>query len=189
MSFVPSPGDFGVAKGGGAIMAFVRLGTFSRYGHACVAESVHQSGQITVIEPMPSGCRRRVARPGEFVWSDIPLSDEQRAEVVAYAAGCLGAGYDWPAIRGFVLRWWAHRLTPWRRPRHASPAGRGARATDPEAGTLICSELPVLAYRRVGVDMAPGKPAGAVSPGDLRQWLDDQRRAARRPEPPPAWGQ
>jgi hypothetical protein len=178
MPFQPQPGDFGLARGGGLIMRAVRLGTFSRYGHACLAEAVHQSGAITVVEPMPDGCRRRVARPGEFVWSDVPLSAEQRAEVVAYAVASLGAGYDWPAILGFVRRWWARRLFPWRRAAAARRAG--AERPDPGAASLICSELPVLAYRRVGVDMAPGRPADAVSPGDLRQWLDDQRRALRR---------
>lgn len=175
MPFTPQRGDFGLAKGGGAIMAAVRLGTFSRYGHACICETVHPSGAVVIIEPMPSGCRRRTARPGEFVWSDVDLDDEQRVEVVAYSAAAFGLPYDWPAIAGFIRRWWAHRLMPWRR-----RAALGLAAVGELPARLICSELPVLAYRRVGVDMAPGKPADAVSPGDLRQWLDDQRRALRK---------
>lgn len=181
MAFAPERADFGLAKGGGPIMAFVRLGTFSRYGHAAVCEEVHQSGAITVIEPMPHGCRRRVARAGEFVWSDVPLTAGQRAEVVAYAQATLGVGYDWPAILGFVRRWWARRLFPWR---HAAQARRAAaERADTGAAALMCSEMVVLAYRRVGVDTAPGRPADTVSPGDLRQWLDDRRRATRRPDP------
>jgi hypothetical protein len=171
--YLPQKGDFGLAKGGGMIMLAVRVGTFSRYGHCAIAETVHPSGNILVIEPMPSGCRRRTARPGEFVWSDVVLDDVQRAEVVAFAETAIGVPYDVPAIFGFIRRWWAHRLMPWRR-------RTVRRAVEPMPAKLICSALPVLAYRRVGVDMAPGKPAGAVSPGDLRQWLDDQRRALRK---------
>lgn len=164
---VPGPGDFGVSKGGGLAMATVRWGTMSRYGHACVAETVNTSGSITIVEPMPHGCRRRVAHPREFVWSDVPLTDAQRQTVVEYATTCIGLPYDWPAILGFLARHWRARL--------------GGSPDDKRGGeALICSELPVRAYRLVGVDMAPGKPASAVSPGDLRQWLDDQRRALRK---------
>lgn len=173
MTFTPAKGDFGLAKGGGLIMLAVRTGTWSRYGHACIAESVHPSGAVTIIEPMPSGCRRRQARPGEFVWSDVALTDDQRDVVVAYADTTIGLPYDWPAIGGFVWRWWAHRLRLARRRRLGV-------AVEPGGESLICSELPTRAYRLVGVDMAPGKPADSVSPGDLRQWLDDRRRAVNR---------
>lgn len=178
MPFVPQRGDFGLAKGGGAIMAAVRLGTFSRYGHACICESVHPSGGIVIIEPMPSGCRRRTARAGEFVWSDVDLGDDARMEVTAFSAATIGLDYDWPAIFGFVRRWWVHRLMPWRH--RDGSLTRGAQGAEPTPAKLICSALPVLAYRRAGVDMAPGRPARSVSPGDLRQWLDDQRRALRK---------
>lgn len=173
--FQPAKADFGMAKGGGLIMLAVRVGTWSRYGHCCVAESVHPSGGVTIIEPMPSGCRRRLARPGEFVWSNVVLSEDQRTAVVAYAETTIGLPYDWPAIAGFVWRFWRHRLRLTRR-RRLGVAG----LAEPGGDRLICSELPVRAYRLVGVDMAPGRPADAASPGDLRQWLDDQRRALRK---------
>lgn len=127
-------------------------------------------------------CRRRVARPQEFVWSDVDLSDAQRATVVAYARGILGAGYDWPAIFGFVGRWWANRLLPWRHAALLPPVYADA---PPSRGRIMCSEAQVRAYRTVGVDMGRGRPAGAVSPGDLRQWLDDQRRALHGKDRPP----
>lgn len=175
MPFQPAKGDFGMSAGGGLIMLAVRVGTFSRYGHCCICESAHPSGLITIIEPMPSGCRRRQARPGEFVWSDVALDDDQRTAVVAYAETTIGLPYDWPAIFGFVWRFWKHRLRLVRRRRLGV-----AVPVEPGGETLICSELPTRAYRLVGVDMAPGKPAAAVSPGDLRQWLDDRRRAVNR---------
>jgi len=178
VAFAPREGDFGLAAGSGWAMRAVRLGTFSRYGHAATCEQVRPDGQIVIIEPMPAGCRRRVARPQEFVWSDVDLVDARRAAIVAYAVGLLGAGYDWPAIAGFVGRWWARRLLPWR---HAAPLpplyGNDG---PPRGGRVMCSEAQVRAYREAGIDMGRGRPAGEVSPGDLRQWLDDRRRATRR---------
>lgn len=179
MPFTPGKGDFGMSAGGGLPMLLVRLGTFSRYGHCCICESAHPSGLITIIEPMPSGCRRRQARPGEFVWSDVALDDDQRAAVVAYAETTIGLPYDWPAIFRFVGRFWKHRFRALL-VRNAGKRRLAVVATEPGGESLICSELPTRAYRLVGVDMAPGKPAAAVSPGDLRQWLDDRRRAVNR---------
>jgi uncharacterized protein YycO len=144
-------------------MALVRLGTFSRFGHACIAEAVGVDGRVAVIEPMPSGCRRRVARLGEFVWSDLDLSDAQRVGVVKYAVTTIGLPYDWRSIAGFLWRFWGARV-------------RG-RSDDHADDKLICSELVVWAYRQVGIDLAPGKAPGDVSPGDLDAYLDDRRRA------------
>jgi uncharacterized protein YycO len=161
--FVPRKGDFGLAAGGGAIMRVVRLGTFSRFGHACIAEDVADPAAIVVIEPMPTGCRRRTAHPREFVWSALDLTDEQRDTIVRYATTTVGLPYDWVSIAGFLLRFWGGKL---RLPSSDHPDRK-----------LICSELVVWAYREAGVDLAPGRPPGDVSPGDLDQFLDDQRRA------------
>jgi hypothetical protein len=173
-----------MARGGGLAMLAVRIGTFSRYSHAAICERITDGGSVIVIEAMPSGCRRRVANPGEFVWSDIPLTTEQRADIVAYAQSCLGVGYDWPAIGGFIVRWWSYRLMPWRRHKHTNRMAARRVGADPydEPGgdKLMCAELVVRAYRRVLIDMAPGRPADAVNVGDLRQWLDDRRRALHR---------
>jgi hypothetical protein len=163
-------------------MAAVRLGTLSRYGHCVIAETVPDDGPIGIIEPMPSGCRRRQAHPREFVWSDVPLNDAQREIIVAYAVSTIGYGYNWPAIFRFVLRWWAARiaeLIPGHRRRRAA---RFAFAPEPARSVIMCSEQSVRAYRLPGVriDMGSGKPADSVSPGDLRQWLDDRRRAVNR---------
>jgi uncharacterized protein YycO len=163
MAFVVRPGDFGLAAGGGAIMRAVRLGTMSRFGHACIAEAVGEDGHVGVIEPMPTGCRRRTAHAGEFVWSDVELSADQRATIVHYAAETVGLPYDWVAITGFLLRFWGGKL-------HL-PSG------DHPDQKLICSELVVWAYRQAGVDLAPGRAPGDVSPGDLDAWLDDRRRS------------
>jgi uncharacterized protein YycO len=152
-----------LAKGGGALMTVVRLGTFSRYGHACICQGVDAGGRAWVIEPMPHGCRRRLAEVGEFVWSDVDLTATQAEQIVEYAQTTIGIGYDWRAIAGFVGRFWGAKI-------------RG-KSDDHADDRLICSELVVWAYRGAGVDLCPGKAPGDVSPGDLDQWLDDRRRA------------
>ncbi len=159
----PTPGSFGLAKGGGWPMRIVRLGTFSRFGHACICEAVDAAGRAWIIEPMPTGCRVRLAEPGEFVWSDIPLTENQAQAIVTYARECVGLPYDWRSIAGFVLRFWGAKV-------------RG-RSDDHADDRLLCSEMVVWAYRRAGIDLAPGKAPGDVSPGDLDEFLDNRRRA------------
>jgi hypothetical protein len=168
VTFTPKAGDVGLAPGGGWPMRLVRMGTMSRYGHACVAESVGVDGAVGVIEPMPHGCRRRVARAGEFVWSDVALTDEERATVVGYAETTLGMPYDLRAIAGFLTRFWLSKL-------------RVPTSDEAHPRTMMCSALAVRAYRLVHIDINPGKAARATSPGDIDQWLDDRRRAVNRP--------
>lgn len=145
-------------------MRVVRMGTMSRYGHAAICEAVHVDGRVQVIEPMPSGCRRRAAHPAEFVWSDVPLTRQQRDTVVAYARSCIGLPYDWRAIAGFLARFWGVRL-------------RLLPSADHPDRKLMCSEMVVWAWRAAGVDLAPGRAPGDCSPGDLDAWLDERRRA------------
>jgi hypothetical protein len=163
----PEPGDYGLAPGGSWPMWLVRLGTFSRYGHAAICESVevnqvspYEPDIITIIEPMPGGCRRRAARPDEFTWSDLTLSDTQREQIVTAARRTIGLPYDWWAIACFVGRVWRSRLL------RVNPARPGD-------DKLICSELVAWAYRQASppVDLAPGKSPGDVSPGDLADVL------------------
>lgn len=160
--FLPQPGDFGLARGSGLAMAVVRFGTLSRYGHACVCEYT-KDGRIGIIEPMPTGCRQRVATPDEFVWSTVALTEEQRVRIVRYCIECIGIPYDWPAIAAFIPRVWGARIT--------------GRSDDHADDKLMCSEMVVWAFRRAGKDLARGRAPGDVSPGMLRQFLDDQTRA------------
>lgn len=148
-------------------MLLVRLGTFSRYGHTAICESVtvdhdspYEPDIITVIEPMPRGCRRRVARAAEFVWSDLELTAGQRLDIVAAARTTIGIPYDWWAIACFVGRVWRSRLL----------------RVDPDRpgdDKMICSEMVAWAYRQAAppIDLAPGKSPGDVSPGDLADVL------------------
>jgi uncharacterized protein YycO len=138
-------------------MWLVRLGTFSRYGHAAVCTEASDGLAVTVVEAYPGGARARQARADEFVWSSLVLSEGQRRQIVEAAVGCLGLPYDWWDIARFLLRYRRGRLfgvTP-----------------DYADRRLICSELVVWCYRQAEVDLAPGRAPGAVSPGDLADWI------------------
>jgi len=155
----PQMGDFGLTKGKGLAMWFIRHATASRYGHACVVLRFVDGAEnhVLIVEAMPEGARARYAHISEFVWSNLHLTDQQRHDVAAYAERCRGLPYDWWAIIGFAIRFWRAKWT----------TGSGDHADD----KVICSELVAWAYREAGVDLAPGYAPGDVSPGDLAQWL------------------
>lgn len=157
----PQGGDFGLTKGKGLAMFVIRHGTASRYGHAAVAltDTVEVDGppRVLIVEAMPDGARIRWVSPHEFVWSNLDLTEQQRRDVVAYAANCVGYPYDWKAILGFVIRVWKAKWS----------TGSDDHADD----KLICSELVAWAYREAGFDLSPGTAPGDVSPGDLADWL------------------
>lgn len=153
----PELGDFGLTKGKGLAMWAIRHGTASRYGHAAVCIGLGEGLQPLVVEAMPDGARTRWVDEKEFVWSNLPLTLEQRYAIRSYALKCIGLPYDWKAILGFVIRVWKAKWS----------TGSDDHADD----KLICSELVAWAYREAGFDLSPGTAPGDVSPGDLADWL------------------
>lgn len=154
----PRLGDFGLQAGAGWEMFLVRVGTLSRYGHACVAIGTPQDGAVQIVEAMPDGVRIRSSAVGEWTWGNVDLTDAQRVDIALTAAGEEGKAYDWGSIAGFVLRHFGMHL-------------RGKRSRDHPDARLICSELVVWSYREAGVDLFPGAAPGDLSPGDLATYL------------------
>lgn len=154
---MPLRGDFGLQAGSGWAMLLVRVGTLSRYGHACLAVEDAAGGMVRIVEAMPDGVRTRTGPVDEWTWSNVTLSDAQRGMVAAIAATEVGKPYDWPSIAGFVLR-------------HLGVKIRG-RSSDHPDDKLICSELVAWAYRQAGQDLFPRIAPGDVSPGDLAEYL------------------
>lgn len=154
---MPQVGDFGLSTGGGLPMWFVRLGTFSRYGHAALVLEVNDTG-ITIIEATPKKVRIRIAGPDEFKWSCLPLTDEQRIAIVGLATTTVGRGYDWPSLMRFLPRFFGAKVK--------------GRSEDHSDDKLFCSELVCWAFRDgAGLDLMPGIAPGDTSPGDLSKWL------------------
>lgn len=158
MTGSPQLGDFGLQAGSGWAMFLVRVGTLSRWGHACVCVSAPtEDGRVQIVEAMPDGVRMRLSGPGEWTWSNVTLSEAQRAVIVGTALDEVGKPYDWGSILGFILRHFGAHL-------------RGGSKDHPDQ-RLICSELVAWAYQQAGADMFPNIAPGDVSPGDLAQYL------------------
>lgn len=83
------------------------------------------------------------------------LTEGQRDVITEVSEGCLGRGYDWPSIAGFLFRFFGAKF--------------GYTAEHPDQ-KLMCSELVAWSYRMAGVDLFPKKAPGDVSPGDLAQY-------------------
>lgn len=157
MTGAPLLGDFGLQAGSGWEMWCVRLGTLSRYGHACVAIGTPVDGVVRIVEAMPDGVRIRATDVGEWTWGNVELTDAQRVDIALTATAEEGKPYDWGSIAGFVLR-------------HLGMHLRG-RSSDHPDKRLICSELVAWSYREAGVDLFPGVAPGDIAPGDLGQYL------------------
>lgn len=153
----PRLGDFGLQSGGGRGGYLIRLGTFSRYGHAAVVVS---TDPLQIVEATPGAARRRTCAPDEFVWSRCGLTTAQREVIAAEAIACIGLPYGWNDIAEFVFRFLGAKTRIF--PSRDHPDNR-----------LICSELVAYAYRQAGHEVAPtpDTAVGDVAPGDLAEHI------------------
>lgn len=164
---VPQPGDFGIKPGGGTAMWWVRLGTFSRYGHAAevigtdfgkTAAGWLDPPRVRIVEAAPGGVRKAWVGIDEFRWStggplDDQLTDEIRNNLVRRAVDQVGRDYDWPSIGKFLIRFFYAKY-------------RGYSPDHPDE-KLFCSELIVWNRDLEGIHMFPGKAPGDIAPGEL----------------------
>ena len=149
------PGDFAVVATRSRIGWLIRLVTRSPYNHAFVylggGRIVEAESPGAVISPLVDYDGRPV------LWSNLTLTDTQRAAIVTQARAVVGIPYSWvddacialTAIFGVhVPRWVRRRLASTRH--------------------LMCSQLVDVCYQAAGIDLVPSKPLpGDVSPGDL----------------------
>lgn len=162
----PRPGDFGLVKIKGLVGAFVTagqwfLGDFSKWTHAFV---LLDDG--TVIEAMPQGAQIVPLSHydgREILWSNLPLTQRQRRDIVSEARSLVGTPYsfaDYGAL--FVER-----------------LGVGWGLTKDyvtETGHLICSQLVDEVYKRAGVHLFDdGRLSQDVTPGDLAILLRNRK--------------
>jgi hypothetical protein len=95
-----NPGNYGVSHGSGMVGELIRHATESWAGHAFV-----YVGNGMIIEAAPPATRivGASAHP-DAVWNvEEPMTDTQRAAIVARAHALLGTPYDYPAYIGFAL--------------------------------------------------------------------------------------
>lgn len=159
---MPKPGQFGLSRIGGWTGIMVTLGQWligdlSRYSHAFI---VLDNGQVA--EAMPGGLQiNPLSRYDhkDVVYSDIPLTDDQRATIIATARGLKGRPYSY--LEYLYLGLSHFRKCPkWIKRKVAS------------SGNLICSQAVDYCYNAAGVRLfTDGRLPHDVTPGDLCRLL------------------
>ncbi len=153
----PQPGDIGLTKITGFVGVLIRglqflNGDFARPTHAFL-----YLGDGMVFEAQPGGA---VISPlseydGRWVeYVDWPLTDDQRARIVARARTYVGVGYNWTTY--FYLATYRFHIRPkWLKDR----VQRDKR--------LICSQAVDKIYEEEGVHLFTDVFPGNVTPADL----------------------
>lgn len=158
----PLPGDFGLVSIPGTTGQFVRLGQwlngggYTTYEHAYIVTGIDE-----LIEAEPGGARtnRMEYEPSGAIYSNWPLTPDQRTAIVAAARSLLGTPYSWLDYLSLA----AHRL-------HI-PAPH-LRKYIADTGHMICSQLVDECYRRGGIHLfQDGRWPGDVTPADLAKVL------------------
>lgn len=155
----PKPGTYACVRTGGFYAWLIRVGTRSKYNHAFLV--VDEYGGI--IEADPGGARRAMLADyrADAIVFDVnePITDEQRARVVAKATTLLGTPYGWTDIARLALRC-------------AGVKWRWLTAAADNERAMICSQLVAACGEAAGLDWDCGRdnPA-AVTPGDLASRL------------------
>ncbi|HUX70403.1 MAG TPA: hypothetical protein VMV41_07835 [Cellulomonadaceae bacterium] len=149
------PGDFAVVATRSRIGWLIRLVTRSRYNHAFLylgnGKIVEAESPGAVISPLADYDGYPV------LWSNLKLTDAERAAIVAKARALVGTPYSWvdDACIALTAIFGVHVPGPVRR-RLARP------------DRMMCSQLVDACYHAAGINLVPSKPLpGDVSPGDL----------------------
>jgi uncharacterized protein YycO len=157
----PRVGDYFVVRTNGLAAWLIRLGTRSPVNHAGVFV-----GDGAIIEAQPGGAvRSPVTDYPNAIWSDLPLTDSDRASIAHWATAQVGVPYGWPDIAALTLACFGIK------PRFV--AKRIERMD-----RLICSQLCDKAYLLAGVHLFDdGRLTGEVTPGALLHLIVDSRKA------------
>ena len=155
------PGDFGLVRIEGGVGRAVRVGQmllgdgFADFEHAFV-----YVGDGRIVEAQPGGARETGLADYEgrpIVWSTgkVPVTDEQRAAIVAAAYSCRGVPYSFADYVSLTLARF-HVRVPF------------VRRFVADTGHMICSQLVDQCYQDAGVHLfADRRWPGDVTPGDL----------------------
>ena len=143
------PGNFIVTTGGGFIDRLIQFSTMSKWNHAALV--IDSKG--TVIDVIGTGIRKlplSTFSQNDYHIVNVEMSDEDRKQVVAYAAFMLKkhAKYGFVTIASIVLKILTH-----------------SRLVIKLDGTLICSEFVANALAEGGVIW--DKDTSLITPADL----------------------
>ena len=130
--------------------------TKSRYYHCALYE-----GDGRVLEARPNGVvRRDISKDPKMVFRVIPMPDDAGMPALDWAREQLGCKYDVMDVALIVLRTYFPRL-------HVHYFDRNA---------FFCSEIPVVGWRRAGLDLFPDRHAQEIIPGDFERFLPPDAR-------------
>lgn len=137
----------------------IQIGTRSRYNHTAIVRVV-DGNRIQVIEAAGGGVRLRWINGDDPIWifANPGLTYPQLYEMVTEALCNIGFPYDYRDIAKFIVRFWTGKI-----PRRTKP--------DYADDRVICSELVAWCLHKAGVDPWPDRAYGAVSPGDIADYL------------------
>jgi len=160
------PGDIGLYQIPGIGGFLIGLGQLllndgSRYTHAFIV-----ADDFRAIAAQPSGARYGYLEqcyPGAvYSTGKLPLTDEQRALIVAEAKKLLGTPYSWLDYAAISL----HRF-------HIRP--RFIERYIQDSGHMICSQLVDEVYCRAGIHLFnDGRLPQDVTPGDIANVLIEE---------------
>jgi hypothetical protein len=158
---MPQPGDFGVVQihgYGGKLISLGQalIGCPSRFSHAFL---VLDNGEI--VQGEPGGAKiypASVMHGRGAVYSSLPLTDAQRADIVAAGRALADTPYSWVDYAAIGFQ------------RLGLPSKALADYVA-DGGHMICSQLVAEAYRRAGDPLFPNRAPGNVTPGDLARLI------------------
>jgi len=153
LAVAPQPGNYGVSHGSGIVGELIRHATESWAGHAFI-----YVGQGMIIEGAPPATRvAPAASHPDAIWNALePLTDAQRAAIVARAHALAGTPYDYAAYIGFALEITGIKTGKELDPVFCHDTWR------------VCSADVADAYSFAGIDLTAGlKYPNLVSPASL----------------------
>lgn len=153
----PLPGDFGLTQITGDVGFLIRLGQwlngdgFKNYEHAFL-----YLDDGTILEAMPGGAI--ISDPSKYSdirVSTVPLTDQQRVDIVKYARELVGVPYSF--LDYFAIA--AKRF-------HLPIPGLTARVV--KSGHMICSQIVDFCWDKAGVHLFDdGRLPNLVDPAEL----------------------
>ncbi len=165
MNYKPRPGDIGLSYSGSIIGKMVRVaqslvGDWAVYSHAFI---VLHDGYI--IEALPQGAQ--ISHLSKYdqspvVFSRFDLTLDQRDSICEEAIRLEGTPYSW---LDFVAIGLNHYVPHW------ACLSKRIEARVLDSGKMICSQLCAEAYKRAGIDLAPGVNPQYITPGDISQMI------------------
>ena len=152
---MPNLGDYFVVHTTGWAARLIQLGTRSKWNHAGI-----YIGDNKVIEARPNGVKiRDLSEYDNFpiMWSNEPLTEEQRSNLVKFAKSFENDGYGVGSIIALAFKCLGLSILP-------------ANILAEKEKRVICSQLVAWSYSHIKIKLT-NKPHALVTPADLAKRL------------------